>query len=120
MVINESNLGTVLICAVILALKNLRDAIEYRNCWWAKAFGMSLELLNLSEIAFCTKLGFKVAVDLQQFFQLYQQNYQFLDIGRASQLHQRAQQSSIFVLQRRFEIVVYQKEFSDTVIHVDT
>ncbi|KAA6399120.1 MAG: hypothetical protein EZS28_005356 [Streblomastix strix] len=43
--ITESNIGTVLICAVILAMKVLRDVIEKNNSWWAKAF----EMINITK-----------------------------------------------------------------------
>ncbi|KAA6399987.1 MAG: hypothetical protein EZS28_004483 [Streblomastix strix] len=71
--ITDKNMGTVLICAVILAMKMIQDVVEYKNCWFAKAFGMNLDLLNLSEIAFFNQLNFSIALERKQFIRLYSQ-----------------------------------------------
>ncbi|KAA6401152.1 MAG: hypothetical protein EZS28_003320 [Streblomastix strix] len=70
--ISDSNVGTTLVCAVILAMKIIRDVTELKNnSWWAKSFGISLELLNRSELEFYTQLDFNVVMDEQQFIRLY-------------------------------------------------
>lgn len=62
--ISDSNVGTTLVCAVILAMKIIRDVTELKNnSWWAKSFGISLELLNRSELEFYTQLDFNVVMD---------------------------------------------------------
>ncbi|KAA6363972.1 MAG: hypothetical protein EZS28_040501 [Streblomastix strix] len=71
--VTESNIGTVLICAAILAMKMIQDVVEYKNCWWAKAFGMNLDLLNQSEMAFFNQLNFSIALERKQFIRLYSQ-----------------------------------------------
>ncbi|KAA6360799.1 MAG: hypothetical protein EZS28_043674 [Streblomastix strix] len=37
-IINDMNIGTVLICAAILAMKIMQDVVKCKNYWWAKAF----------------------------------------------------------------------------------
>ncbi|KAA6354944.1 MAG: hypothetical protein EZS28_049529 [Streblomastix strix] len=71
--ISENNVGTTLVCAVILAMKILRDATSQKNSWWAKSFEMNLELLNQSELAFFAQLDFNAAMDEQQFIRLHNQ-----------------------------------------------
>ncbi|KAA6399214.1 MAG: hypothetical protein EZS28_005259 [Streblomastix strix] len=79
--IADSNIGTTLICAVILAMKILRDPTEMKsNIWWAKSFGMSLELLNQSEMEFYMQLDFNVSLDEQQFIRLYSQILSYSEV----------------------------------------
>ncbi|KAA6392866.1 MAG: hypothetical protein EZS28_011610 [Streblomastix strix] len=37
-IINDMNIGTVIICAAILAMKMMQDVVKCKNYWWAKAF----------------------------------------------------------------------------------
>ncbi|KAA6398691.1 MAG: hypothetical protein EZS28_005783 [Streblomastix strix] len=96
MMISESNLGTVLICAAMLAIKVQRDVIEYKNSWWAKAFQIKLEILNHSELAFCIQLNFRFALSDQQvgrpycleIAQLFQRLLSFINFSYISTVNQ--------------------------------
>lgn len=56
-IISEANLGTLLVCGTLLALKMNRDH-PVRNSWWSKMFNISLDVLNESENVFLNKIGF--------------------------------------------------------------
>ncbi|KAA6369736.1 MAG: hypothetical protein EZS28_034738 [Streblomastix strix] len=70
-IINDMNIGTVLICAAILAMKMMQDVVKYKNYWWAKAFGMNLDLLNQSEMIFFIELDCNVVLERKQFIRVY-------------------------------------------------
>ncbi|KAA6361103.1 MAG: hypothetical protein EZS28_043370 [Streblomastix strix] len=67
---NDMNIGTVLICAGILAMKIMQD-VKCKNYWWAKAFGMNLDLLNQSEMALFIQLDCNVVFERKQFIKEY-------------------------------------------------
>ncbi|KAA6358940.1 MAG: hypothetical protein EZS28_045533, partial [Streblomastix strix] len=70
-IINDMNIGTVLICAGILAMNMMQDVVKSKNNWWTKAFGMNLDLLIQSEITFFIQLDCNVVVERKQFIRLY-------------------------------------------------
>ncbi|KAA6365156.1 MAG: hypothetical protein EZS28_039317 [Streblomastix strix] len=65
------NIGTVIICAAILAMKMMQDVVKCKNYWWAKAFGMNLDLLNQNEMAFFIQLDCNVVLERKQFIRVY-------------------------------------------------
>jgi hypothetical protein len=69
-IISESNLGTLLLVAAILSLKQNRD-IPYRNSWWAKVFSIPLPVLNQSEIVFLQKLEYRLEMQVEDYAILY-------------------------------------------------
>jgi hypothetical protein len=69
-IISESNLGTLLLVAVVLATKLSRD-IPYRNSWWAKVFGIPLSILNQSEIVFLKKARYSLGMNADAYWNLY-------------------------------------------------
>ncbi|KAA6356426.1 MAG: hypothetical protein EZS28_048047, partial [Streblomastix strix] len=68
--ITEENIGTILVCAVELSLKMLRDRV-CRNSWWSNAFGMDMKTLNASEIVFLKRLDFSLNLDEVSFWTIY-------------------------------------------------
>ncbi|KAA6360495.1 MAG: hypothetical protein EZS28_043978 [Streblomastix strix] len=68
--ITEENIGTILVCAVELALKMLRDRV-CRNSWWSNAFGMDMNTLNASEIVFLKRLDYRLNLDAESFWAIY-------------------------------------------------
>lgn len=54
-IISDASLGTLLLLSVMLANKWLRD-VPVRNSWWAKTFGVSLVIVNQSELILMSKL----------------------------------------------------------------
>ncbi|KAA6395094.1 MAG: hypothetical protein EZS28_009378 [Streblomastix strix] len=70
-IINDMNIGNVLICAAILVMKMMQDVVKCKNNWWAKAFRMNLDLLNQSEMAFFIQLDCNVVLERKQFIRLY-------------------------------------------------
>lgn len=58
-VIDERNLGTLLLCAVILSLKFNRDSI-CTNGWWSKAVGVPISIINYSEIVFLQRIHYSI------------------------------------------------------------
>ncbi|KAA6378832.1 MAG: hypothetical protein EZS28_025644 [Streblomastix strix] len=70
-IINDMNIGTVLICAVILAMKMMQDVVKCTNYWQAKAFGMNLYLLNQSQMIFFIQLDCNVVLERKQFIRVY-------------------------------------------------
>ncbi|KAA6353672.1 MAG: hypothetical protein EZS28_050801 [Streblomastix strix] len=79
-IISDGTVGTILVCAMVLAMKILRDVVEYNNKCWSQAFGMSIELLNQSEITFYVQLGFDVALPESQFIRLFQKIKSYTDV----------------------------------------
>jgi len=69
-IISESNLGTLLLVAVVLATKLNRDT-PYRNSWWAKVFGIPLSVLNQSEIVFLKKVRYSLGMSENAYWKLY-------------------------------------------------
>lgn len=57
-IVCENNLGTLLVCSVILVMKMNRDTI-LNNSWWANKFKIPLNILNDSEILFFKKIDFR-------------------------------------------------------------
>ncbi|KAH7819869.1 uncharacterized protein MONOS_18656 [Monocercomonoides exilis] len=55
--IAESNLGTLLLCVVMIAIKLNRD-IPFRNGWWATMLKVPLDVLNQSELIFLERVKF--------------------------------------------------------------
>ena len=55
----ESIMGTLLVVSLILAQKFYND-VPIRNSWWAKTFGIPLEVLNVSEITFLRWLNYSL------------------------------------------------------------
>ncbi|KAH7815292.1 uncharacterized protein MONOS_10709 [Monocercomonoides exilis] len=54
--IAESNLGTLLLCVVMIAIKLDRD-VPFRNGWWAAMFKVPLDVLNQSEVIFLERVN---------------------------------------------------------------
>ncbi|KAK2946803.1 hypothetical protein BLNAU_18261 [Blattamonas nauphoetae] len=59
-VVSSHNIGTVLVVSLMLAGKVNQDR-PLRNSWWAKAFGIPLDLLNDSEEYFLKHLDYQLA-----------------------------------------------------------
>ncbi|KAK2955341.1 hypothetical protein BLNAU_9734 [Blattamonas nauphoetae] len=57
----RNNLGTLLLCSVIITTKMLRDS-PYTNKEWARHFGVPLADLNKSERIFLSRHNFQVSV----------------------------------------------------------
>ncbi|KAA6402688.1 MAG: hypothetical protein EZS28_001789 [Streblomastix strix] len=69
-IISELNLGTILLVALELATKLMRD-VSYKNSWWAKALGMETATLNSSESVFLQRLHFELNMPESVFWSLY-------------------------------------------------
>jgi hypothetical protein len=69
-VIADTNIGTLLLVAVLLSTKMHRD-IPFRNSWFSKVFGVPLAVLNQSEIVFMKKLGYRLEMTEDQYWSLY-------------------------------------------------
>ncbi|KAH7824940.1 uncharacterized protein MONOS_10404 [Monocercomonoides exilis] len=70
-IVSEANLGTLLLCSTLIAVKMERD-IPYRNSWWAKMFGVPLHILNQSERIFLQKIDYNCTVSDGEFLDMYQ------------------------------------------------
>jgi hypothetical protein len=55
--ITKNNLGTFLVCCVLIGLKISRD-IPYNNSWYADKLGIPLKLLSDAELLFLKKIEF--------------------------------------------------------------
>lgn len=69
-VIADTNIGTLLLVAVLLSTKMHRD-IPFRNSWFSKVFGVPLAVLNQSEIVFMKKLDYRLEMTEDQYWSLY-------------------------------------------------
>ncbi|KAH7822749.1 uncharacterized protein MONOS_14899 [Monocercomonoides exilis] len=67
--VSEANLGTVFLCALMLAVKNARDS-PYRNAWWARLFGVPIDILDQSEVIFLEKIGFHCYISAKDYTDL--------------------------------------------------
>lgn len=65
-VVSETNLGTLLLCGVILSLKYNRD-IAFKNSWWSKAIGIPLAVINQSELVFLQRVNFSLSMSEERF-----------------------------------------------------
>jgi hypothetical protein len=70
--ISESNLGSLLLCGVIIGLKMDRD-IPFKNDWFVKEFKVKINDLNESELSFLKKIEFKCVFPQESYFKF--ENY---------------------------------------------
>lgn len=68
--VTEDNLGTLLMCAMLISVKMDRD-VPFRNSWWAKLFRISLEVVNQSELVFLEKLEFRTMMEEPDFLDMF-------------------------------------------------
>ncbi|KAK2957507.1 hypothetical protein BLNAU_7406 [Blattamonas nauphoetae] len=69
-IITQNNLGTLLLCSIIVTLKLLRDN-PYTNSCWAKYLRIPLSDLNHSEVIMLAHLNFNLNVQFEEISQLY-------------------------------------------------
>ena len=69
-VVNESNLGTLLLCSIILSVKMNRDT-PFTNRWWTRAIGIPVSVINQSELVFLDRLNYTVWMDPAKYIELY-------------------------------------------------
>lgn len=62
----ESNMGTLLLCAVMLANKWNRD-VPCSCGWWAAVFGVPVSCVNRSELAFLETLHYSLYVSREEY-----------------------------------------------------
>ncbi|KAA6387948.1 MAG: hypothetical protein EZS28_016523 [Streblomastix strix] len=70
-VINESNIGTVLLVSLEISQKVLRDRAK-KNTYWAHLFDLSVENFNRSEAAYLKWLDYSVWLDEEIFNEMFQ------------------------------------------------
>lgn len=69
-IVSDANLGTILLCSLMISIKILRD-IPYKNSWWAKVLGISLQILNQSEYVFLDRIGYRCLLQHEEFGLIY-------------------------------------------------
>ncbi|KAA6393110.1 MAG: hypothetical protein EZS28_011359 [Streblomastix strix] len=70
-VIQESNIGTVLLVSIEISQKLLRDHAK-KNTYWAHLFDLSVENFNRSEAAYLKWLDYSVWLDEEIFNEMFQ------------------------------------------------
>lgn len=63
------NIGTLLMCAGIVAVKMGRD-VPFRTGWWARAFGMHVSVLSQSEEVFVQRIRYQCYVSCEDYLAL--------------------------------------------------
>ncbi|KAA6354756.1 MAG: hypothetical protein EZS28_049717 [Streblomastix strix] len=74
-IVAVSNMGTILLCAVVISMKMLRDA-PYRNTWWAKAFGLGIDVLNDSEQVFLERISYEPFLCEELYWKIFDTLYE--------------------------------------------
>lgn len=69
-VVQEGNIGTVLLCAMMLSMKMGRD-VPYSNKWWALAFTVPVDILTQSEAVFFQRLGYRLHISESAYLNLH-------------------------------------------------
>ena len=67
--VSIANLGTLLVCASIIALKMNRDH-SIKNTWWATVFSVNLETLNQSEAVYLQNINFNCYMSCEHYRKL--------------------------------------------------
>ena len=65
-VVRQSNVGTLLLCSVMLSIKYNRD-IPFTNSWWSKTIGVPLGVLAESELVFLKSIHFDLSFTQNQY-----------------------------------------------------
>ncbi|KAH7826499.1 uncharacterized protein MONOS_2195 [Monocercomonoides exilis] len=68
-IVSECNLGTLLLCGLMLALKLNRDA-TFKNSWWAQSIGIPVDVVNQSETVMLERLNFSVSMSHEEWSKL--------------------------------------------------
>ncbi|KAH7822090.1 uncharacterized protein MONOS_17698 [Monocercomonoides exilis] len=68
--VTEDNLGTLLMCGMLLSVKMDRD-VPFRNSWWAKLFRIPLSVVNQSELVFLERLSFRMMMEESDFLEMF-------------------------------------------------
>ncbi|KAH7824238.1 uncharacterized protein MONOS_161 [Monocercomonoides exilis] len=69
-IVTEDNLGTLLMCGMMISVKMDRD-VPFRNSWWAKLFRIGLEVVNQSELVFLEKIHFQTLMEERDFQDMF-------------------------------------------------
>ncbi|KAA6390674.1 MAG: hypothetical protein EZS28_013801 [Streblomastix strix] len=63
----EENAGTILLCAICITQKLLREFDQWKNSQWIQIFDVDIKCLNTSEISFLQRVDYKVWMDKDSF-----------------------------------------------------
>jgi flagellar biosynthesis protein FlhB len=69
--IDESNIGSLLLCGVLVGLKMDRD-VPLKNEWFEKKFGITREILSESELSFLRKINFECVFPEDHYLKFYE------------------------------------------------
>lgn len=72
-IIRHSNIGTLLLCSIIIAVKYVRD-IPFTNSWWSENICVPLSIVTESEFVFLKHIQFNVSFSesrYKQYFTLF-------------------------------------------------
>lgn len=68
--IRESNLGTLLLCGIIISIKYNRD-IPFTNLWWASNIGVAVGVINKSELVFLDNIHYDVSLHENRYMDFF-------------------------------------------------
>ena len=69
-IIRESNVGTLLLCGIIISLKFNRD-IPFTTSWWSAHIGVPVSIINQSELTFLISIHFDIVLDKITYWNLF-------------------------------------------------
>lgn len=69
-VVDNSTIGTLFLCGVMISLKMNRDK-ALKNSFWSKSLHIPLSILNASELAFLEKIRFNLYLDESDYLEIY-------------------------------------------------
>lgn len=65
-IVTESNLGTILLCSLMISIKCHRDYI-LSNVWWSNLLNIPLYSINISEVVFLNSLNYDLFITSEEF-----------------------------------------------------
>lgn len=65
-IVTESNLGTILLCSLMVSIKCHRDYI-LSNVWWSNLLNIPLYSINISEVVFLNSLNYSLFITSEEF-----------------------------------------------------
>jgi len=69
-IVSDGNLGTLLLCAVLVSLKMNRDH-PFSNGWWAVTVDVPLPTINQSELVFLQRVGYSLMMSEDEYLRLF-------------------------------------------------
>lgn len=78
----EDNLGTLLLCALLISNKLNRDR-PFGNNWWSKYFSVPVDMINQSERVFLQKVGYHLHVNEEEYWEWFRFIVYFDKVNKA-------------------------------------